>query len=89
MIRRILLTGAATVILLMAATGILAATQAPDPALRELLRDAVDIVLAHLGNLIETMDTQTFQGFFNGRPDALYFLQVIGLRRIIAVACSP
>jgi soluble lytic murein transglycosylase-like protein len=42
MIRRILLTGAATVILLMAATGIPAATQAPDPALRELLRDAVN-----------------------------------------------
>jgi soluble lytic murein transglycosylase-like protein len=30
------------VILLMAATGIPAATQAPDPALRELLRDAVN-----------------------------------------------
>jgi soluble lytic murein transglycosylase-like protein len=42
MIRRNLLIGAATVILLMAATGIPAATQAPDPALRELLRDAVN-----------------------------------------------
>jgi soluble lytic murein transglycosylase-like protein len=39
---QILLIGAATAALLTAAPGVLAVSQAPDPALRELLRDAVN-----------------------------------------------
>ena len=45
----------------------------------EFHRDPVDLVLAHLGNLVESTNAHFIQGFLDRRSDSLDLLQVIAL----------